>query len=61
MHGRFCRSVYLHDVAAGRTGALCKVATVCGGGRDESTCNVFEGLENKGKRCLPSNVDVLIV
>jgi hypothetical protein len=52
--------MYLSDVAAGRTGALRKVATVCGGGRDKSTCNVFEG-GNKGKCCLPPNVDVLIV
>jgi hypothetical protein len=57
---KVCRSMYLSDVAAGRTGALRKVATVCGGGRDKSTCNVFEG-GNKGKCCLPPNVDVLIV
>jgi len=58
VHGSF---VDRHRVAAGRTGALSKSHNgVCGGGQDESTCNVFEG-RNKGKRCLPSNVDVLIL
>ena len=54
---KVCRSA---QVAAGRTGASCRVTTAHVRRWTRRICNVFKGSKNKGKRCLPSNVDVLI-